>query len=81
MNNVQFIVHSGRKGKTMYKIGDRVIFQCPAPELDGRRGQIETVLEGGVYGVRFDDGPLWEIWESKLAREADEPDYPLPEKA
>ena len=61
-------------------VGERVIFQHPSAALDGLRGVIEGAKPGGYYDVRLDDGRLWDgVWESKLEREADYPDYPLPE--
>ena len=68
-------------GGPIYTIGERVIFTHPCAQLDGRRGEVIGAKAGGYYEVRFDDGETWEgVWESKLDREADNVDYPLPRK-
>ena len=62
-----------------YGVGDRVIFTSPDHALDGLRGTVTAVYDGGYYDVKFEEGVTWMwIWESKLDREADNPDYPQP---
>ena len=65
----------------MFSIGERVIFQHPDAQLDGLRGGITACYEGGYYDITFEDGRKWErVWESKLAKESEYPDYPRPKE-
>ncbi len=72
---------AAKKEMNMLTEGTRVILTTPDPKLDGKRGIVTQSESNGQALVRFDeDGRQYAVGVSRLEREADFPDYPLPQE-